>query len=1031
MERGNTYTDPSYASRIWALFPVLKADSEYAAASAKGIMIMLPSFNRLAPKLILSTITFLLFLALLTAFLVTRGFQQTLANATQRSEEGLEKQGSAALLDVARREAQVSTMQFKQAVETGQIAADYMVKSRQDSLKVSWDTIEYIKLDPTDGRYINTDPNPHTDIYIPSYTPLDAELARNMRESAVLDTLFPTLLEQYRDAVSMYYLDGRGFTRYYPVIGISKMVAPDYAPEKLPLYTRLTPAADPDRAPRWMPPYIDVTGFGLTTTMSVPIYDGDEFRGVIGVDVSLARLIDRLNNIKLTETGYAFLIDHEGHLIAAPSKALPDIDVRHQVKTVSITSTLGLDITDTPNDDFKGVLDHMRAGKANVEMIALGNRPVFIAYAPLPDVNWSLALVAPVSEVTAQSATVSAAISQGTDDTVRSTLLTMGFFFLLALIGMIVLSRRLTRPIEALVVGTRAIGSGDLNVTIPVTSRDELGILAHSFNQMTSELSVARGRLETWNQTLERTVEQRTAELAAATTEAQDARAAAEQANQLKSQFLANMSHELRTPLNSIINFTRILSSGMRGPVNEGQIDYLNRVRQSGQHLLGLINDILDLSKIEAGRMELFKESLQIGELVHSVLATAIGLTKDKPIELCQEIAPNLPPVEADHTRIRQVLLNLLSNAAKFTDEGTITVRVVHQGDELIVSVADTGIGVAQEHIATIFEEFRQIEGSSSRRYEGTGLGLAICRRFIEMHGGKIWAESTVGVGSTFSFSLPVAQTPQAEEAGVVIPPIEHRGAVILVIDDDPAAIEIISSYLGWSDYTVHGVSDSRRALDVVRRLQPSAIILDVMMPYKDGWEVLADLKSDPELQAIPVLLYTIAEERRLGFYLGASAYLTKPIDEDQLRAAVAQLVATDATVLVIDDDPNALEIISRHLKGVGPYRVVEASGGRAGLEQVARERPDLIILDLMMPEIDGFAVLEQLDQDIETEPIPVIVLTAKDLTIQERDFLNQRVSGLISKELTPPEQLLSKVTDLLGAVMERPALNGTTKKRS
>lgn len=503
--------------------------------------------------------------------------------------------------------------------------------------------------------------------------------------------------------------------------------------------------------------------------------------------------------------------------------------------------------------------------------------------------------------------------------------------------------------------------------------------------------------------------------LQAAMTEAYEARATAEQANQLKSQFLANMSHELRTPLNSIINFTRILSSGMRGPVNEEQLDYLNRVRLSGEHLLGLINDILDLSKIEAGRMELYTEPLQISEIIQGVTATAAGLIKGKPIELCQEIATSLPAVEADRTRLRQILLNLLSNAAKFTESGTITIRASQEDSFLILSVADTGIGIAAEHLATVFEEFRQIDGETNRRYEGTGLGLTICRRLVELHGGRIWAESTPNAGTTFSFSLPILAAPPQPATTLIAP--THDGIPILVIDDDPGAIEIVVAYLGQEGYAVYGITDSRRALEEARLIQPQAILLDVLMPHKDGWEVLAELKADASLRAIPVALYTIVDEQKLGFYLGASAYLTKPLDAEELRATAARLVAGDATVLVIDDDSDAREIVSRQLQAAGPYRVLTADGGQAGLDQIATAPPDLIILDLMMPEVDGFAVLAQLDRQPHMRNIPVIVLTAKDLTAREHEALNQRVNGLLMKGLTSPDQLLSKVNTLLGAV--------------
>jgi signal transduction histidine kinase/DNA-binding response OmpR family regulator len=513
---------------------------------------------------------------------------------------------------------------------------------------------------------------------------------------------------------------------------------------------------------------------------------------------------------------------------------------------------------------------------------------------------------------------------------------------------------------------------------------------------------------------------------------AEEARVAAEHANLLKSQFLANMSHELRTPLNSIINFTRILIAGVRGPVNEEQIDYLNRVRQSGEHLLGLINDILDLSKIEAGRLELHREPLLPAELVQSVVETAVGLIKGKPIELRKDVAPGLPPIVADRTRVRQILLNLISNAAKFTESGTITVQVSRTDTEMIFSVTDTGIGIAPEDHQAVFEEFRQVDGNSDRHYEGTGLGLSICRRLIQLHGGRIWLESTLGAGSTFWFSLPYVMAESAEPAVMTYTsPAETSVATVLVIDDDPSAIEIIATYLERDRYRVYGVSDSRRVVSEALRIQPAAIILDVLMPHKDGWEVLRELKADPLLRSIPILLYTIVEEQKLGFYLGASAYLVKPVDEVQLRETVNRLVSNDATIMVIDDDPNALEIVTQQLQQAGGYTVVTADGGQVGLDRIATTPPDLIILDLMMPEVDGFAVLDRLDRDPQTRTIPVVVLTAKDLTEQDRDYLSKRVNGLLMKGLTTHQQLLDKVSSLLESITARdgdryPVVEGT-----
>ncbi len=525
--------------------------------------------------------------------------------------------------------------------------------------------------------------------------------------------------------------------------------------------------------------------------------------------------------------------------------------------------------------------------------------------------------------------------------------------------------------------------------------------------------AAAADALEQTNAVLEVRVQERTDALASALGEAEQARAAAEQANDFKSKFIANMSHELRTPLNSIINFTYMQQQGIYGPVTERQETALGRVYASGEHLLGLINDILDLAKIEAGRMDLFKESLALNELVKSTMSTAIGLTKDKPIALHHELAERLPTIEADKTRIRQVLLNLLSNAAKFTDAGSITVRVWQQGTELITSITDTGIGIPADKLDAIFEEFRQADEGSARNYQGTGLGLPICKRLIEMHGGCIWVESEVGKGSTFFFSLPIGVVPALDTTLSLPLPRTEEGAVVLVIDDDPAAIEIVRTYLSQDGYAVYGSTDGRTALEHARQLQPAAIILDILMPYRDGWEVLAELKLDPDLQDIPVICYTIVDNTRLGFSLGASAYLVKPVQAEMLRETVQRLVGAQGHILVIDDDPDVREMVPHYLEQHG-YAVVTAADGLAGLDQVTVQRPDLIILDLMMPELDGFGVLERLEQDDTLSTVPVLVLTAKELTTDEWQYLTARVEGLLAKSASTPEEVLERVRTAL-----------------
>ena len=371
--------------------------------------------------------------------------------------------------------------------------------------------------------------------------------------------------------------------------------------------------------------------------------------------------------------------------------------------------------------------------------------------------------------------------------------------------------------------------------------------------------------------------------------------------DRLKSQFLANMSHELRTPLNSIIGFSRVVLRGIDGPVTERQKEDLEAIHNSGQHLLGLINDILDVSKIEAGKMDLSFELIDLGEIIQGVMSTAVALVKDKPIELQQSIPDELPPIEADERRVRQVLLNLISNAAKFTEDGYIRVAAEVESAEVVVSVADTGPGIAPDEIGEIFEPFTQVDASTTREHGGTGLGLTISHSFVQLHGGRMWVESKLGEGSTFYFSLPLEGEPlqtDAEEEraewGLLPPPEpisgEDRSRVVLSVDDDPSVLHLYRRYLDGHGYHVWGLTDSSRTVDVAQQLQPCAITLDVLMPEKDGWDVVRELKSDPRTMDIPIIICSIIGEEEQGRGLGASDYLVKPIMEEDLLAALDRL---------------------------------------------------------------------------------------------------------------------------------------------
>ena len=483
--------------------------------------------------------------------------------------------------------------------------------------------------------------------------------------------------------------------------------------------------------------------------------------------------------------------------------------------------------------------------------------------------------------------------------------------------------------------------------------------------------------------------------------------------DQLKSQFLANMSHELRTPLNSIIGFSRVILKGIDGAVSDMQQQDLTAIYNSGQHLLGLINDILDLARIEAGKMELNFEEVHLADMTTSVMSTAKGLVKEKPIQLLQRIPTTMPSVRGDTMRVRQVLLNLISNASKFTDEGSITVEaLVQKGPtgkiEALINVIDTGPGISIEDQKKLFQAFSQVDGSATRKSGGSGLGLSICANLVQLHGGRIGIQSGAGKGSTFWFTLPLYHQPQQE--------IPEGRKVVLAIDDDPQVIGLYERYLNPQGYYVVPLTDPAKAREEILKIKPFAITLDIMMPNKDGWSVLTDLKSDPATKDYPVIICSIMEQADKGFSLGAADYLVKPILEEDLVCALDRLNkdGTIHEVLVIDDDPNDLRLIEKILDQHGRYKPILAEGGRKGWEAIITKTPHAIILDLFMPEMDGFTILEKLRENSVLRDIPVLVVSGGGLTTQQQQQLNDFGQRLITKGSLNESQLIESIENAL-----------------
>lgn len=602
----------------------------------------------------------------------------------------------------------------------------------------------------------------------------------------------------------------------------------------------------------------------------------------------------------------------------------------------------------------------------------------------------------------------------------------------LALVGSLVwvLSRRwvlaMTEPLLDLAeVASRVSNSRDFSLRARQTpSDDELGVLVGSFNGMLERIQEQDRRLESHRGQLEAQVATRTSELVAANNELLVAKERAEVSNRAKSAFLANMSHELRTPLNAILLYSELIREESREAGATEIASDVERIESSGRHLLNLINDILDLSKIEAGKMNINRDTIEVLPLVQEVINTVGPLASQNGNTLTLETDQELGSILSDATKVRQSLFNLLSNACKFTKNGQITVRAFYatppdQADSwLHIAVEDTGIGISPEQQLRIFHEFIQAEENTTRQYGGTGLGLALSRRFCQMLGGDIRLHSELGKGSLFTMVLPRAirdLSPESEATQPVV--LEHpipdriEGPVLLV-DDDLYLLNALSRLLILDGHKVLTASDGPEGLRLAAEHHPGLIVLDVMMPNMDGWAVLKALKGNPSLANIPVVMLTILDEAEKGLALGAVEYLFKPIDRAQLTHALKkfQPLHSAPRVLVVEDDLPTQQAMQRTLLLEG-WESWPALDGLAALDHLRRELPGVILLDLMMPGMDGFTFLAEKQQNPEWEAIPVIVLTARDLSETERLRLRQaQVAAVLQKGMYTKGELIDEV---------------------
>jgi signal transduction histidine kinase/CheY-like chemotaxis protein len=585
-----------------------------------------------------------------------------------------------------------------------------------------------------------------------------------------------------------------------------------------------------------------------------------------------------------------------------------------------------------------------------------------------------------------------------------------------AFLAVFLLSPQFQKPISdpllSLAATARLVSEQkDYSLRAPQKAGGEIGFLTEQFNQMLEKIAQREKELREVNDELARSEQRALA------------------ATQAKSAFLASMSHELRTPLTAIIGFSEMLQAEAEAEGHKQQAEDLFRINDSARYLLNLINGLLDLSKIEAGKMELHLERFDLPALVQEVATTVRPLVEKKANRLLVECPEQVGSMRADLVKVRQCLFNLLGNANKFTDKGEVRLVVSRQpgaalgeapepgapaAEVMVFRVSDTGIGMDSEQLGKLFQAFTQADATTTRRYGGTGLGLAITKQFCDLMGGSIRVESEPGRGSTFILELPtdVSKGKPAPEAPKPTPPVPTPGrGCILVVDDDPKVHRLIEMTLKPEGYLLHFAANGKEGLRLAQGLRPAVITLDVLMPDMDGWAVLSALKGNPETAGIPVIMLTIIEDRDLGFALGASEYLVKPIDRSRLLEVLRKYLRDKPAgqVLIVEDDAALREMLRRMLE-MEKWTVAEAENGLAGLERVRAAMPSVILLDLLMPVMDGFQMLVELRKQEEWRQIPVVVITAKDLTQQDRARLTGLTEKVLEKGSYVREELIREV---------------------
>ena len=592
----------------------------------------------------------------------------------------------------------------------------------------------------------------------------------------------------------------------------------------------------------------------------------------------------------------------------------------------------------------------------------------------------------------------------------------IGLLIILILAGtLLAVQRSIFNPLRQSVDVLKSLTEGHVEIDVPkrrgffASENDEIGRLLSALNtyQATSK---ELDRVRTLSQELEH------------------ARDEANQANEAKSMFLANMSHELRTPLNAVIGLAALLKDDAKEDKLDDYLEPLDRIHRASQHLLSLINDVLDISKIEAGKIDLFIELFELESIIDDVISSTEGLAAKQRNKIVKEFSPEIPEVALDLTRVRQIILNLVSNANKFTEDGEIKISANlsdKSQETLLISVEDTGIGMTSEQTEKLFSNFTQADASTTRKYGGTGLGLSISKQLAELMGGDISVASTEGQGSTFTVRLPLSaqngkNEPREQKKAADGPSlVSGSGKKVLIIDDDSDVRDIMSEHLKRQGFSVLLADGGQAGIDIAKAEKPDAITLDILMPGMDGWSVLKQLKSDDELSNVPVIIASIVDDKKTGFALGASDYLNKPVSKEDLQASLKQFFSLkeNLSALIVEDDRDSRYYLKKILQDIDVVST-EAENGLLGLKYLSSVDvlPDFILLDLMMPEMDGFEFANEVKQDKKLKDIPIFVVTALDLSEEESELLSKKAQAVILKKTMSADTIVDQISELVNS---------------